>query len=83
MLPPGWSPLQAPLQRPVLLRHLHTHHLPSHDILGVSPQTKSAHAALADTDTRQGAYLLRAGTLSKFADTVEQFLELIDIYAKK
>ena len=66
-----------------LLRHLHTHHLPSHDILGVSPQTKSAQAALADTDTRQGAYLLRAGTLSKFADTVEQFLELIDIYAKK
>ena len=66
-----------------LLRHLHTHHLPSHDIIGVSPQTKSAQAALADTDTRQGAYLLRAGTLSKFADTVEQFLELIDIYAKK
>ena len=66
-----------------LLRHLHTHHLPSHDIISVSPQTRSAHPALADTETRQGAYLLREGTLSKFVDTVEQFLEIIDRYAKK
>ena len=67
----------------LLLCHLHTHHLPSHDIISVSPQTMSAHPALADTEIRQGAYLLRDGTLSKFVDTVEQFLEIIDKYAKK
>ena len=68
-----------------VLQHLHTHHLPSHDIISVSPLTKSGHPALAqaDSETRQGAYILRDGTLSEFVDTVEKFVELIDRSAKK
>ena len=69
-----------------LLRHVHTHHLPSHDIISVSPLTSPRHPALAgsDLESRQGAYLLQDnGTLSEFVDSVEQLVEIIDKYAKK
>lgn len=62
-----------------VLRQLHTHHMPSHDIISVGHLTKSGHPALAraDIETRQGAYILRDGTLSEFVDTVEKFVELL------